>query len=136
MGPLSHKQMPPDQPVLQGGAAKITANMLPVGGYLRAASSTTSLGDPDAFRVLIPVDGTYTFQTSAVDGACNFALGEDTFMALYDKDVVLIASNDDIDAANLNYCSRITRTLTAGTHYVVVWGWDAQSYMIEARSGN
>ena len=107
-----------------------------MGGYLRAASSTTSLGDPDAFRVLFPVDGTYTFETSAVDGACNFALGEETEMALYDKDVVLLTSNSNIDLAGLNYCSRITRTLTAGTYYVVVWGWDAQSYRIEARAGN
>ena len=113
-----------------------TANMLPVGGYLRASSSAINLGDPDAFRVLISVDGTYTFETSAVDGACGFALGEDTLMALYDEDVVLLADNDDIDLAGLDLCSRITHTLTAGTHYVVVWGYNAQSYKVEARAGN
>ena len=59
-------------------------------------------------RVQIPASGQYTFETSAVDGACGFALEEDTILELYDVSGALLASNDDIDVENLNICSRIT----------------------------
>jgi subtilisin family serine protease len=112
-----------------------TTNLLMVGGYLRGTSSTVS--DPDAFRVVIPTDGQYTFETVAVDGACGFALEEDTLLRLYDAQGNFLFSNDDIDASNWNFCSRVSTTLTAGTYYVAVWGWigNFRRYALIARPG-
>jgi hypothetical protein len=110
------------------------ADFLPIGGYLHGVISA-SLSDLDVSRVLIPTDGQYTFETSAVDGACGFALGEDTILGLYDDGFSLLLENDDIDLANLNYCSRITTNLTAGTYYVAVSGYWAVPYRVQARAG-
>ena len=98
-------------------------------------SRDSILTDADVSRVLIPVDGTYTFEASAIDGACGFALGEDTILALYDSNGVLLLSNDDIDFASLDLCSRVTTTLTAGSYFVAVFGYNALPYKVEARSG-
>jgi hypothetical protein len=48
----------------------------------------------------------------------------------------VIASNDDINGAALNYCSRITAALAPGTYYVVVSGWTAGRYRLTARVEN
>jgi hypothetical protein len=48
----------------------------------------------------------------------------------------VIASNDDIYTSALNYCSRITATLAAGTYYVAVSGWTAGRYRLTARVGS
>ena len=98
--------------------------------------ASASVLDADVFQVLIPTDGTYTFEASAVDGACGFALAEDTILGLYDSNGVLLLSNDDIDFAGLNLCSRITTTLTAGSYFVAVFGYNALPYKVEARSGS
>jgi serine protease len=119
---------------LEPNDALLAADVLPVGGYLFGAISG-SLTDADVSLVRIPTDGQYTFETSAVDGACGFALGEDTILELYDVSGTLLAQNDDIDVANLDFCSRITATLTAGTYYIAVWGWNGQPYRVEARQG-
>jgi hypothetical protein len=95
---------------------------------------SASLSDVDISRVLIPADGQYTFETSAVDGACGFALGEDTILQLYDDAFNLLLENDDI-GGNLNYCSLITTNLTTGTYYVAVWGYWAVPYRVQARGG-
>ncbi len=109
-------------------------NSLMVGGYVLGTTSTVS--DPDAFRVVIPADGQYTFETVAVDGACGFALEEDTVLQLYDAQVNLLVENDNVDAGSLNYCSRITTALSAGTYDVVVWGQNgSKRYAVLARSG-
>ena len=113
-----------------------TTNLLPVGGYLIGTIATPNPGDVDVSRVLIPSSGTYTFEASAVDGACNFALGENTILQLYDANGTLLIENDDIDAPNLDYCSRITTALTAGSYFVAVWGWNALPYKVEARAGS
>ena len=110
-----------------------TTNVLPIGGYLTGIIA--SVADVDVTRVLIPTDGTYTFEATAVDGACGFALGEDTILALYDSNGVLLLSNDDIDFANFEVCSRITTALTAGSYFVAVFGYNALPYKVEARSG-
>ena len=109
-------------------------DILPVGGYL---SGTGSDSNADVSFVRIPAGGTYTFETSAQGGACNFALEENTILQLYDAGYNLLAENDDIDVANLNYCSRITRTMAAGSYYVVVWGSSSTSrnYNVMARPG-
>jgi hypothetical protein len=107
-------------------------NLLPVGGYLLGTMKPT---DADVFRVLIPVTGQYTFETSGVDGACGFALQEDTAMNLYDSNNILIGSNDDISASGLNFCSRITQSLAPGAYHVAVRGSRGGFYRIQARVG-
>jgi subtilisin family serine protease len=108
------------------------AAVLPVGGYFRGAMNTT---DVDVYRVLIPQAGQYTFETSPVDGACGFTLEEDTVLGLHDAGGALITSNDDIDPAASNFCSRITTTLTPGTYHVEVQGLIGGVYRVQARAG-
>ncbi len=110
------------------------ANVLTMPGYFNGTLATMT--DVDVARVLIPQAGIYTFETSAQNGACGFALEANTAMTLEDSTGTALASNDDIDAAALNYCSRITRTLTAGTYYVAVAAVAAGRYRLAARIGN
>lgn len=107
------------------------AHVLPVGGYLVGTMSPT---DVDMYRVLVDVAGEYTFETSAVDGACGFAREEDTVMRLLDAQGSLLTSNDDIDAAGLNLCSKITRSLAPGTYHLGVEGERGGTYRVQARS--
>jgi subtilisin family serine protease len=110
------------------------ANPLAMPGTLNGTLSTAS--DVDVVRVLIAQPGTYTFETSSQNGACGFALEANTELALENAAGAVIASNDDIDAATLNYCSRLTATLTPGVYYVAVTGWTAGRYRLTARPGN
>jgi hypothetical protein len=110
------------------------ANPLAMPGTLNGTLSTAS--DVDVVRVLIPQPGTYTFETSAQNGACGFALEANTELALENAGGAAIASNDDINAATLNYCSHITATLTTGVYYVTVTGWTAGRYRLAARVGS
>jgi hypothetical protein len=109
------------------------ANILPVGGYVQG---TMNSSETDLYRVLISQDGQYTFETVPVDGACNFALEEDTVLELFDGAGVQITSNDDINPALFNFCSRITRTLTAGTYHVGVQGLVGGVYRVQVRAGS
>lgn len=110
------------------------ANSLALPGTLNGTLSTAS--DVDVVRVLIAQPGTYTFETSAQNGACGFALEANTELALENANGSVIASNDDINAAALQYCSRITATLVPGTYYVAVSGWTAGRYRLTARVGS
>jgi len=110
------------------------ASALVVGGYITGNIANSST-DQDVYRILIPQAGQYSFQTSGLIGACGFALEEDTVLGLYDATGSLITSNDDIDTANLNYCSRITATLSAGVYYVGVFGYTGGNYKLQARLG-
>ncbi|HKE91593.1 MAG TPA: S8 family serine peptidase [Gemmatimonadales bacterium] len=109
------------------------ANALAIPGTMNGTLSTAS--DVDMVRVLIAQPGAYTFETAAQNGACGFALEANTELALENSNGVVIASNDDIDAGMLNYCSRITATLTPGVYYVAVTGWTAGRYRLTARVG-
>ncbi|MGH2347945.1 MAG: S8 family serine peptidase, partial [bacterium] len=110
------------------------ADALPVGGYLTGVTSSTS--DGDYSRVRVAQSGQYTFETMAVDGACGFALEEDTVLELFDAAGSLLASNDDISFSMYNFCSRISLLLSAGTYYVRVSGLvGARQYRVQARSG-
>jgi subtilisin family serine protease len=109
------------------------ANALVIGGYVTGAIG--SLSDVDAFRVRIPQSGTYTLETSAVNGACGFALEANTILTLEDSTGTVLASNDDIDAAALNYCSRMAVGLTAGTYYATVTGTSGRRYRLSLRTG-
>jgi subtilisin family serine protease len=108
------------------------ASLLVVNGYLSGAMPA---GDDDVFLVLISQAGEYTFETSAVDGACGFALEEDTVLGLYHADQTAIDLKDDIDAAANNLCSKITATLEPGTYFLRVQGKFGGRYRIQARSG-
>jgi subtilisin family serine protease len=109
------------------------ADVLPVGGYFQGEMDPV---DVDMYRVLIPQAGQYTFETSPVDGACGFALEEDTLLGLYDANGALMTSNDDIDPNALNYCSAVTATLAPGTYHVGVQGFIGGRYRVQARSGS
>ena len=109
------------------------ANPLAMPGTVNGTLSTAT--DVDMVRVLIAQPGTYTFETAAQNGACGFALEANTELALENASGAMIASNDDIDAGVLSYCSRITATLTPGIYYVAVTGWTAGRYRLTARIG-
>src|SRR5512143_575050 len=108
------------------------ANALALGGYVNAAIGSSS--DVDVFRVRIPQTGTYTFETSAVNGACGFALEANTVLTLRDSTGTVVASNDDIGAPALDYCSRISPALTRGTYFVTVSGSTTGRYRLQARA--
>jgi subtilisin family serine protease len=111
------------------------AGTLLVGGYVRAF--TSSITDADVHRIVIVTAGTYTFETSAVAGACGFALEEDTVLELLDAAGSVLAENDDVDFFGRNYCSRISASLAPGTYYVRVRGLNGlRRYDLEARSGS
>lgn len=97
------------------------ASFLALGGYTNAVTGSTT--DVDVYTVTIPAAGAYTFRTTAVAGACGFALEEDTILELYDSVGGLIASNDDVDVAALDFCSRIETMLEPGTYYLAVSGY-------------
>jgi subtilisin family serine protease len=111
------------------------ADVLPVGGYLLGTILDPD-NEVDVIRVHIPTAGHYVFETSALAGACGFALEEDTKLRLYDADGIEIASNDDIDAGALNFCSRISETLDAGVYYLGVSGNRVGRYTVRAREGS
>jgi subtilisin family serine protease len=107
------------------------ANLLVLGGYL---TGTTSPTDNDSYRVLIPQQGQYTFETSPVDGACGFALEENTVIGVFDARGTPLGSNDDIDQAGMNLCSRVTLTLAPGAYRVDIQGLNGGAYRIQARA--
>jgi subtilisin family serine protease len=114
--------------------AAAQANALVIGGYVTGAIGSVS--DVDLYRVRIPQSGTYTVETSAVNGACGFALEENTRLTLSDSSGTVLAINDDIDAAALNLCSRVTATLSPGSYLVAVQGSRAKRYRLAARAGS
>jgi len=109
------------------------ADTLPVGGYFYGQISPPS--DVDMYLVPVPQSGLYTFETSGFLGACGFALNENTVLTLYSSAGTSLASNDDINGAALNYCSRISMTLAPGTYYVAVRGTRGGYYRVQARAG-
>lgn len=113
--------------------APVEADRLVVGGYVYGTLPTTS--DVDMYRITVPA-GQYTFETSGWLGACVYAGEADTVLELYDDNGTLIASNNDIDVARLNYCSRITQTLQAGTYEIrVTYFAGGALYRLQARAG-
>ncbi len=117
------------------------ANRLPLGGSLRA---TLDAADPvDHFRVLVPVAGSYTFETAGWLGdRCSFALDLNTTLELLDAGQGVLATSVDIDPAVNDYCSRITATLSPGTYTLRVtrgdffgFGPHSGRYTLSARAG-
>ena len=112
----------------------LVPDVLPIGGYLRGDISDPAT-DADFSIIQIPTSGQYTIETSAVDGACGFALEEDTILQLFDSGQMQIATNDDIDGANGNFCSRISMVLSPGTYFAWVLGYYGGRYAITVREG-
>jgi len=112
-----------------------SANDLVVGGYTRGILVDSLKFD--FYRVRIPVAGTYTFETSGWVSACGFALEEATAIFLFDAAQNLLRPIADyIDPSHLNFCSRLTRSLSAGTYYVGVAGlFNGAQYQLQARAG-
>lgn len=109
------------------------ADRLVLGGYVHGTFGAST--DVDVYRITVPA-GHYTFETSGRLGSCGHANEADTILELYDGNGPLIASNDDLDAAALNYCSGITQTLPAGTYELrVKYGSGGGHYRLEARTG-
>jgi len=110
-------------------------DFLPVGGYLQGTISEGLLEDSDLSLLRIPTSGWYTFETFAVDGACGFALEEDTYLFLYDSERNTVSQNDDIARESDNYCARISVELMPGTYYLQVTGYWTGRYIVSAREG-
>lgn len=106
------------------------ANELVLYGY--AYGSLETYGAADWYRVRLPA-GTYTFEVRGWEGACGFAYELDPILTLLGEDGATLASNDDIDFAAYQYCSRITRALPAGTYSLRVTGWGIGDYVISVR---
>jgi hypothetical protein len=84
-----------------------------------------------SYHLQIPTIGTYTFETSAIDGTCGLAIESDTQLLL-GQGFTVLGSNDDVSPTNR--CSRITIALTPGTYQVVVSGTSGR-FRLQARSG-
>jgi subtilisin family serine protease len=110
------------------------ANVLAPGGYVSGVIG--SVADMDMFNVRIPENGTYTFETSAVNGACGFALEENTRLTLSGPSGTVLAANDDIDMAAQNLCSRITASLTPGDYSIAVQGSRTGRYRLAVHPGS
>ena len=119
---------------LEPNDAPAQANAVVIGGYVTGTIGTVS--DVDVFRLRIPQSGTYTVETSAVNGACGFALEENTRLTLSDSSGTVLATNDDINAAALNLCSRLVAPLSPGSYVVAVQGTRAKRYRLAVRAGN
>jgi hypothetical protein len=109
------------------------AHSLPIGGYMYG--SVGSFGDQDHYRVLVPTQGTYTFETGGATGLCGFGLEVNTRLDLLDALGVVINSNDDLNATDERFCSKIVAQLAPGTYFLRVrasFGGATGNYSIRA----
>ena len=126
----------------EGNNTRATANRLVVGGYAHAVLAQGSDG-VDTYRVTIPVTGLYTFVTSGWQGAfCRVALNVNTILTLADSTGAQLAQNNDVNAAERNFCSSLSASLAPGDYYLAVSaGVDINGlphsgrYRLEARAG-
>ncbi|HEX4628293.1 MAG TPA: S8 family serine peptidase [Gemmatimonadales bacterium] len=114
--------------------SRATATALVIGGYVQG--KIVDSATLDVYRVKIPTTGTYTFETSGWVAGCRFALEEATALGVFDAAGNLLTSVGYIDQGNLNFCSRLTRSLTGGTYYVAVAGLLGRRYRLQARAGS
>jgi len=119
---------------LETNNSPATADALSIGGYLLGTISS-AVSDADYSMVRIPQAGFYAFETVPVDGACGFALEEDTILELYTAAGTLITSNDDIDYNNLNFCSKLEISLAPGTYFVRIVGYFGGRYQVRVGTG-
>ncbi len=119
--------------------ATSTANPLSVNSYVVGQIYAPDVAD--YYQVLIPTQGTYTFQTSGVTGACGWGIELDTKLELFSASGSSLATNDDDNLASGPSCSLISVALAPGTYYVAVTGSTANGladqgrYRLQVRSG-
>jgi Subtilase family/Bacterial pre-peptidase C-terminal domain len=117
-----------------------TANLLSVNSYVTGQIYSPDVAD--YYQVIIPAQGTYTFQTYGVTGACGWGIELDTKLQLFNASGGSLASNDDSGAFTGPNCSEISASLAAGTYYVAVTGSTANGlanqgrYRLQVRSGS
>ncbi|MEO8140834.1 MAG: S8 family serine peptidase, partial [Gemmatimonadota bacterium] len=117
------------------------ASLLMIGGAVQA--SITGPDAVDYFRIMVPANGTYTFETSGWFGNfCSYALDMNTTLDLLDQNQVPVAQVVDNAAGNNDFCSRITILLNPGTYFLRVTpgdffgtGLHSGRYILSARSG-
>jgi subtilisin family serine protease len=110
-----------------------TAAKLAIGGYMRGhIADTLTL---DVYRIQIPKQGTYTFETSGWVGECGIALEEATAVGIFNASGNLITYAGFIDATKDKLCSRLTVSVGPGTYYIGVAGSFGQRYQLAARAG-
>ncbi len=116
-----------------------TATPLSVGSYVVGQIYAPDV--IDYYQIVIPTQGTYTFQTSGVMGACGWGIELDTNLELYNSSGASMASNDDSGVFTGPQCSVISLALVPGTYYIAVTGSAANGlsdqgrYRLEVRSG-
>jgi subtilisin family serine protease len=101
-------------------------------GYVQGDISSTT--DVDWFVITLP-GGQYVFETSAWDGVCGYALEADTILELIGLVGAAVEVNDNVDAgpSPRDRCSRIARTLTAGSYHLKVTASYAGHYRLAVR---
>ncbi len=107
------------------------ADELLVDGYSYGTIFTIS--DVDMYRLRVGVQGTYVLQATGQVGACGYANEADPILTVFSGAGTRLAEQDDIDAANDNYCSRLTLPLSVGDYYVRVGGFSTGRYALVAR---
>jgi subtilisin family serine protease len=120
-----------------------TPNVLVVDGAVQG--SLTDADQVDFFKVAVPTLGTYTFETTGLNGAfCGFALDADTIMDLLNPGLATLQTSVDIDPSSSvrNFCSRISLTLAPGNYLVKIRRDELSPgvpsngrYLLQARSG-
>lgn len=92
-----------------------------------------SANDVDFFRLRVRAAGTYVIEAMGHVGACGWSLEGDPILTLYTATGTQISTNDDIDAASRDYCSRLSETLPVGDYLVRVTGYGAGRYVVSTR---
>lgn len=119
--------------------ATATANPLSVNSYVTGQIYAPDVAD--YYQVVIPAQGTYTFQTYGVMGACGYGIELDTKLQLFNSAGASLASNDDSNVFTGPNCSAISTALAPGTYFIAVTGSDANGladqgrYRLQVRSG-
>jgi len=114
-----------------------TANQVVVDGWVLGQLNATY---PSAYFVVrIPRNGLYTFVVDAVIGACGYGIELDPVLTILTSDGnAQLDQNDDVDEAEGNFCSRITRPMTPGVYYLRVTGFEGLStgqFALHVREG-
>src|SRR5204862_4477886 len=108
-------------------------------GLVNAYNSLTQTHGPPTqiFALLYSAVSGSVVQAVSTDAGGGFALEEATAVGLFDAAQNLLPPVAGyVDPSHLNYCSRLTRSLKAGTYYVGVAGlFNGLQYQLQARAG-
>lgn len=101
-----------------GGSDHTTATV--VSAPYTATLGAIGAGESVWFKLTL-ASGSYTFNTTG----SPLPSEHDTYLALFDGSGNVVAYNDDVDLDGGDYRSSITRSLSAGTYYLAVCGYNA-----------